>query len=543
MKNIFKPTDSRVWEELAGHRNSLEGFRLVDQFKLHQHRFDSMHARAAGLILDYSKNLVTDETLVLLVKAAESIGLQDKIEALFRGDKLNITEQRPALHTALRDFTGTAPFTTEVVAVLSRMGELVKAISGGQWQGATGNRISDVVNIGIGGSHLGPMMVTDALTAYRQGQVRCHFVSNIDSTDILAVLQTLRAESTLFVVSSKSFSTLETLQNAAAARSWLQRGIGPDGDVAGHFLAVTASPDKAHEFGIPRENILPMWDWVGGRYSLWSAIGITAALSIGIDNFNRLRKGAAAMDSHFREAPFNSNLPVLLALLEIWYINYWGAESHAVLPYNHHLRYLPEFLQQLEMESNGKSVSLDHREVDYPTASVLWGTVETNGQHSFHQLLHQGTRLIPVDFIVALKPDSEGDTHHPYLFANCLAQANALMTGKSIDVIRQELMSEAVSDETLQQMLQHRQMPGNRPSNTILMETLGPETLGALIALYEHKVYVQSVIWNINPFDQWGVELGKVISNQVYDRLTDQNTEIQFDSSTEGLIDLYKKSR
>ena len=541
MKKKFKPSNSKVWDELAAHRQSLNDFNLTQQFTLHKDRFDSMHSSAAGLIFDYSKNLVTKETLELLVKAVESIGLKEKVEDLFRGAKVNRTEDRPALHTALRDFTGTAPFSNQINSVIDSMTTLVERIQSRVWRGATGKRITDIVNIGIGGSHLGPMMVTDALKAYNQGKLQCHFVSNLDSNDINFILKGLEPESTLFVISSKSFSTLETLQNAATAKVWLENTIGIGRDLSGNFLAVTASPDKACEFGISPENVLPMWDWVGGRYSVWSAIGITAAMSIGMENFNRLRSGAAEMDKHFREAPFESNLPVILAMLDVWYINYWGAQSHAVLPYHHQLRYLPEFLQQLEMESNGKSASLSNSLLTYPTASVLWGTVETNGQHSFHQLLHQGTHLVPVDFIVALRPEKKGDPHHRYLFANCLAQANALMTGKSVEMIHQDLISQGITDEIADEMAIHRQMTGNRPSNTLLFDQLSPEVLGALMALYEHKVYVQSIVWNINAFDQWGVEHGKVISNQVYDRLSDQDTEIQFDPSTEGLISIYKK--
>jgi glucose-6-phosphate isomerase len=470
------------------------------------------------------------------------IGLAEGIQALFSGDKVNTSEDRPALHTALRDFSGQGPFQEEINEVVDRMSGIVERIYNGSWQGAKGLAITDVVNIGIGGSHLGPMMVCDALQAYSQGKVHCHFVSNIDSSDILSVLSQLTPDTTLFVVSSKSFTTQETLKNAATAKAWLLESSIITETVSKHFIAVTANPENAGQFGITPDNILPMWDWVGGRYSLWSAIGISIALQIGMDNFNHLRKGAEELALHFREAPFLNNLPVLLALLEHWYVNYWGARSQAVLPYNHRLRYLPEFLQQLEMESNGKSVSRDNQVLDYHTSPVLWGTVETNGQHSFHQLLHQGTQAVPVDFIVALKPDSHGDEHHPYLFANCLAQANALMTGKSFDEIYQELTHSGHPRELLQQVAVQKQMPGNRPSNIILMETLTPKSLGALIALYEHKVYVLSLLWNINAFDQWGVELGKQISNEVYEKLTGDSDVRSFDSSTEALIRMYKKA-
>ena len=371
--------------------------------------------------------------------------------------------------------------------------------------------------------------------------MNCHFVSNIDSNDLYRVIGTLVPDTTLFIIASKSFTTQETLQNARTARAWTAAIAKSEADFGRHFIAVTSRPDKAIEFGVTRENILPMWDWVGGRYSLWSAIGLPVAFSIGMDNFNRLRRGAAAMDEHFLTASFRHNLPVLLGMLGIWYVNFWGTRSHAVLPYMHYLRYFPEFLQQLDMESNGKSVRLDNRPVDYQTACVLWGTVETNGQHSFHQMLHQGTQLIPADFIVGLQPDTADDTHHAYLFANCLAQMNALMVGKSLAQAQAELTAAGHSPAEIEALAVHLQMRGNRPSNLILMDRLTPETLGALIALYEHKVFVQSVIWNINAFDQWGVELGKLIGNRIYSRLTTDNNSGSFDVSTEAVINLYRR--
>ncbi|NNE37652.1 MAG: glucose-6-phosphate isomerase, partial [Gammaproteobacteria bacterium] len=430
MNKTFKPSDSPIWDELAAHRLSMQDFRIARAFDEDPDRFNKMHTSAAGLTLDYSKNLVTGETISLLVKAAESLNLQEKIHALLRGDKVNVTEDRPALHTALRDFSSNAPFSAEVGDAFARMASIVDQVHSGQWTGSTGQGITDVVNIGIGGSHLGPMMVTDALKGFSQGRVNCHFVSNIDSTDLHSVLDTMAPETTLFIICSKSFTTLETLQNAKTARAWLEAKLpGAKLDTSKHFLAVSSKPDKAGDFGIPDSNVLPMWDWVGGRYSLWSAIGISIALSIGMENFNALRKGAQDMDHHFNSTSLDKNLPVLLALLDIWYVNYWGSQTQAVLPYCHRLRYFPEFLQQLAMESNGKSVDLDNNLVSYSTAPVTWGTVETNGQHSFHQLLHQGTGFVPVDFFAEL--NSGGDDHHAHLLANCLAQSNALMNGKS----------------------------------------------------------------------------------------------------------------
>ncbi len=525
MNKPFKPSDSPIWDELAEHCQSMQDFRIADAFSDDPDRFEKMHLTAAGLTLDYSKNRVSEETMSLLVKAADDLNMKDRISALLRGDNVNTTEGRPALHTALRDFSGNAPFATDVEAAFSKMADIVQQVHSGDWTGSSGQAITDVVNIGIGGSHLGPMMVTDALKGFSQGRVRCHFVSNIDSTDIHSVLEILDPETTLFIICSKSFTTLETLQNARTAKSWLMTNLpGAKLDIGRHFLAVSAKPEKAADFGIPDSNVLPMCDWVGGRYSLWSAIGISIALSVGMINFSLLRKGAEVMDRHFENADLNENLPILLALLDIWYVNYWNAQSQAVLPYCHRLRYFPEFLQQLAMESNGKSIDLDNNPVAYHTAPVTWGTVETNGQHSFHQLLHQGTGFIPVDFIAEFNPVD--DEHHLHLFANCLAQSNALMAGQDMS---------KKSDSTL-----HRHMPGNRPSNILLMEKLTPEILGALIALYEHRVFVQSVIWNINAFDQFGVELGKEISQQVHSKLGGNDTAPQFDASTEGLIELYR---
>jgi len=541
MKQDFKPNNAEVWSQLARQQHLLQQTNLVELFKQDPGRFDVMHARGAGLLLDYSRNLVTTDTINLLVNAAESVGLQQKIKALFAGEHVNTTEDRPALHTALRDFTGQSKYSTEINAVFQRMADLVEQIHSGAWQGSSSKPLTDIVNIGIGGSHLGPMLATEALAGFHARKVDCHFVSNIDGTDLDSSLSRLNPETTLFIIASKSFTTLETLQNARTARAWLTAGLNNKIDVSRHFIAVTAKPDSAEQFGIAKNNILPMWDWVGGRYSLWSAIGLPIALSIGMENFNRLREGAAEMDQHFINTPLQQNLPVLLALIGVWHINYWHTSSQAVLPYLHRLRSFPQFLQQLEMESNGKSVRLDGTAVDYPTNAVIWGSEGTNGQHSFHQLLHQGTHIIPVDFILALNPEQKDDTHHAYLVANCLAQANVLMTGRSQEEARAALVASGMTNQDADRLAANQQMPGNRPSNMIIVEHLTPETLGALIALYEHKVYVQSVIWDINAFDQWGVESGKTISNRIYDRLVRDDSDIKFDASTEALIKLYRK--
>ncbi len=543
MQDHFNPDNAGVWQDLARQQQQLEQTSLVELFNKDAGRFESMHASAAGLTLDYSRNLLTAETLDRLMFAAEVSGVQGRIRDLFGGVAVNTTENRPALHTALRNFSGQSRYHDDIEAVMQQMQSLVEQVHSGTWKGCTGKTITDIVNLGIGGSHLGPMFATDALVGCNDGSVNCHFVSNIDSNDLYRVIGTLEPDTTLFIIASKSFTTQETLQNARTARAWTASIAKTEEDFGRHFIAVTSRPDKAIEFGVASQNILPMWDWVGGRYSLWSAIGLPVAFSIGMDNFNHLRRGAAAMDQHFATAPLRHNLPVLLGMLGIWYVNFWGTRSHAVLPYMHYLRYFPEFLQQLDMESNGKSVRLDNRPVDYQTACVLWGTVETNGQHSFHQMLHQGTQLIPADFIVGLQPDTADDTHHAYLFANCLAQMNALMVGKSLAQAQAELSAAGRSPAEIEALAVHMQMRGNRPSNLILMDRLTPETLGALIALYEHKVFVQSVIWNINAFDQWGVELGKVIGNRIYSRLTTDNTNDRFDASTEAVIRLYREGK
>ncbi|MEJ2760102.1 MAG: glucose-6-phosphate isomerase [Gammaproteobacteria bacterium] len=540
MPGPFKPNDAPVWPLLAKHRRAAQRFSLPRLFEQEPDRFERMHCSAAGLTLDYSRSLATAETVSLLLQAAEAVQLRDRIEALFGGGEVNPTEGRAALHTSLRDAGAGTPHRGEIEEVQRRIASFAVTLRAGGWIGATGRPVTDLVNLGIGGSDLGPRMVTAALHGDDPGRVRCHFVSNIDGADLAQVLAGLAPETTLFIISSKSFSTLETLQNAAAARQWLSGMAGREEDYARHLVAVTANPGRATEFGIPEDNIFPLWDWVGGRYSLWSAVGLPIVVAAGVDNFNELRAGAAAMDEHFRQAPFGENLPVLLGMLGIWYLNYWNATSYAVLPYLQRLRLFPDFLQQLEMESNGKSMRTDSRAVDYDTAPVVWGSVETNGQHSFHQLLHQGTRFVPVEFIAALEPGRGGDERHPWVLASCLGQARALMTGKTREEAREELLKEGKPEDEADRLAPHKAMPGNRPSNLILLERLDPRHLGALIALYEHKVYVQSVVWHTNAFDQYGVELGKVLGKRIHGALTGGDAG-DLDPATRGVIDLYKK--
>lgn len=526
-----------VWPQLEQHRETWKSQTLSRLFSEDNNRSARFSVSAAGLELDYSKNHITSEILQLLVELARQADLSGAIKRLLKGEHVNKTEDRPALHTALRH-TG-APGTPEQKAVaetLAKMGKLIEAVHSGSWLGYTGNRITDVINIGIGGSDLGPRMVTKALTPYQQTAVKVHFVANIDGAELTDTLRNLDPASTLFLVASKSFSTQETRENAVSARAWMLEAGCAQKDLAKHFIAISSRVDKAVEFGIAAENVYPIWDWVGGRYSLWSAIGMSIAFAVGMDNFNRLRTGAEAMDKHFAEAPLERNLPVLMGLLMFWYSEFMGSTTQAILPYAHHLQLLPSYLQQLEMESNGKSVTRDGTPVDYATGAIVWGTEGTNGQHSFHQLLHQGTSLVPVDFIATLKGHDDLKHQHRLLFANCVAQSQALLTGRNLDMSRAELKAQGFSTDEIAFLAPHKVHPGNRPSNTLVMEKLTPETLGALIAAYEHKVYTLGVLLDINSFDQWGVELGKLLGTHVNIAIETTDIPGDWDSSTQRLI-------
>ena len=527
------------WDALRAKADEWSKRTLKEAFASDSNRAARFTASAAGLEFDYSKNHVDEETLKLLLALAERADLSTAIKKLLRGDDVNNTEGRPALHTALR-FNNTSEAQTaeqkEVAEVIQKMTRLVARVHEGDWRGFSGETITDVVNIGIGGSDLGPRMVTKALTAQHTGHVRVHFVANIDGAEINDLFQTLKPSRTLWLVASKSFSTLETLQNSLTARRWMLANGCPEEALAKHFVAISSKVDKAIEFGIDAENVFPMWDWVGGRYSLWSAIGLPIAFAVGMDNFNKLRHGAAAMDEHFATAPLDKNIPVLMALLMFWYGNVMGADNQAVLPYAHHLQLLPSYLQQLEMESNGKSVNKQGLRVDYQTGAVVWGTEGTNGQHSFHQLLHQGTILIPIDFIAPLKAHHELTHQQKYLFANCVAQSQALMEGRDLESSRKELQAQDYSESDIDFLAEHKVHPGNRPSSTFIMEQLTPETLGALIAAYEHKVYALGVLWNINSFDQWGVELGKLLGTHVATAIDTTDIPGEWDSSTKALV-------
>ena len=535
-----------AWQALNQHRQAMQDFSMREAFNADPQRFSQFTLSSCGLFLDYSKNLINTETRDLLVKLANEVGLKDAIKAQYDGELVNSSEGRPALHTALRRPVGDklqvngVDVMPEVHKVLNQMTDLVGRIHDGLWRGYTEKPITDVVNIGIGGSFLGPELVSEALLSYAQKGVRCHYLANIDGSEFHELTMKLRAETTLFIVSSKTFTTLETLKNATAARAWYLAQGGSEAELYRHFIAVSSNNAAAVAFGIREENIFPMWDWVGGRYSLWSAIGLPIALAIGMSNFKELLSGAYSMDQHFLTAPFEQNMPVLLGLLGVWYGNFWGAQSHAILPYDHYLRNITKHLQQLDMESNGKSVRQDGTPAMTDTGPVIWGGVGCNGQHAYHQLLHQGTQLIPADFIVPIVSFNPVSDHHQWLYANCLSQSQALMIGKTRSEAEAELRDKGLSEEDVQKLAPHKVIPGNRPSNTLVVERISPRRLGALVAMYEHKVFVQSVVWGINAFDQWGVELGKEMGKAVYQRLTGGTDEPADDASTQGLINYFR---
>ena len=519
-------------------------------------RFDKFSLQLDGLLLDYSKNIISEETLALLMNLARQSKLEDWTARLFKGEIINSSEQRAALHTALRAPDSAAIYADgknvmpDVVRVRNQMRRFSEAVRNGTMRGYTGKPFRDVVNIGIGGSALGPLMVCEALKHYANAHLNAHFVSNVDATDIVETLKQLDPETTLFIISSKTFTTQETLTNAHSARAWLVQKLGTEESVGKHFVAVSTNLAETSRFGIHPDNVFEFWDWVGGRYSLWSAIGLPIAIYIGMDNFDRLLAGAHAMDQHFRETPFEKNMPVILGMLGVWHTNFFAATSQAILPYDQYMQHFPAYLQQLEMESNGKRTDRDGREVDYMTQAVIWGEPGTNGQHSFYQLIHQGTRMIPADFLAPITSHNPIGEHHAMLLANCLAQTEALMLGKTTEEARTELTAQGLSGAALESLLPYKVFPGNRPTNTLLFDLLDPHTLGMLIALYEQKVFVQSVVWNINPFDQWGVEFGKQLANKVLPNLqgklplsSDPAAVSGHDASTAGLINRIRSRR
>ena len=536
--------DLPAFEELKTHATALSNTSIQQLFDQDDSRTTDFILEAAGLQLDFSRHLLSRDALTTLHKMAAQAGLRQAIEDLCSGEHINNTENRPALHTLLRASSADslADKFREVSAVRQRMQEIADSINQGDHEGYTGAAITDVVNIGIGGSDLGPRLVTEALKPFHGG-IRCHYVANVDPADLQGTLKGLKAETTLFIICSKSFRTEETLANSLAARDWMLAGGASAQDLDKHFLAVTTNLQAAADFGIPAANCLPMWDWVGGRYSVWSAVGLSCAIAVGWDRFSEFLAGAEAMDQHFQNSPPETNMPLLMGLLELWYCNFHGAGNHVVLPYDHSLQRLPDFLQQLTMESNGKQVSTDGHPLDYNTAPVLWGSAGTMGQHSFHQLLHQGTLLCPVDFVLPLTTHTGLAEQHRMLVANCLAQSRALMVGRSLEACHASLRERGMDDATAARLATHLAMPGSRPSSVITMESLNPRTLGALLALYEHRTFCSSQLWGINPFDQWGVELGKEIGTEILARLTDSDKDSDMDAATERLIKAWRQAQ
>ena len=526
-------------EQLKRHAEIVKTQRIASLFDLEANRLQHTTVNAAGLSLDISKNLINSATLELLVEMAQAAGVIEATTAMFAGEEINRTERRAALHTALRathvgDPPSQAPYLAQVSAVQGRMQRLVEAVRDGRRRGYSGASFTDVVNIGIGGSHLGPQLACDALRYAGEPRINAHFLANVDGGEFDRIVNTLNPATTLFIVASKSFSTVETRLNANSAKAWLGAWEPDAAAVSNHFVAVTANIESAAEFGIDADNVFPIWDWVGGRYSMWSAIGLPIALRHGMPVFRDLLSGAEAMDSHFRDSPLQDNMPLILAMLGIWNNNFLGAESYAVIPYDDRLRYLPDYLQQLEMESNGKRVTLGNAALEHHSAPVTWGGLGTNAQHAFFQLLHQGTRFIPIDFVIALKHPAAARAHHDMLVANCLAQAEGLMNGRAVD--ENDIGSDGIN------LAPHRETPGNRPSSLVSMDELTPATLGALIALYEHKTFVQSVVWDINAFDQWGVELGKQLASTILEEVSG-GPSATHDPSTAALIKRYRVLR
>jgi glucose-6-phosphate isomerase len=534
------PTEKSAWAALDEHyRDRARHFRLERLFAANARRGETMAAEAVGIYLDYSKNLVTSETMALLMQLARQCGLPERIEAMFRGDRINRTEGRSVLHTALRKPAGERlvvdgqDVVAQVQEVLGRMEGFAQQVRTGEWLGHTGRPIRHVVNIGIGGSDLGPMMACDALRYYGKHDIGMHFLSDVDGAALLETVRALPAEQTLFIVCSKTFTTLETITNAHAARDWLVAQLGDDKAVSRHFAGVTTNIDEAARFGIDPDNMFGFWDWVGGRYSMTGAIGLSIMIAIGPDNFRALLRGFHDMDEHFRSAPLERNLPAILGMLTVWYTNFFGARSQAVLPYSQYLKRLPAYLQQLTMESNGKRVAVSGEPVAYQTSPVYWGDNGINGQHSFYQMLHQGTQLIPCDFIGFCRPLERLGHQQELLMANMFAQAEALAFGKSDAEVRQE--------GTAEELVAHRVFDGNRPSNSMLVDQLTPYSLGALVALYEHSVFTQGAIWNIDSFDQWGVELGKALAKRTARELIDPALPLRHDSSTNALLRRYRE--
>lgn len=545
-------TSTKEWKALEAHKQKLEHVQMRDLFAKDPKRFEKFSLHFEDLLLDYSKNIVTEETVQLLLALVKERNLAAMIEKMFTGEKINNTEDRAVLHVALRNRSNKPILVDgkdvmpDVNGVLEKMKKWTNAIRNGDWKGYSGKAITDVVNIGIGGSDLGPCMVCAALTPYAKPGLNVHFVSNIDGTHLAEVLKKVNPETTVFIIASKTFTTQETITNAKSAREWFLNHAKQDAHVAKHFVALSTNTEEVTKFGILKENMFEFWDWVGGRYSLWSAIGLSIAVYIGFENFEELLGGGHDMDVHFRTTPFEKNLPVILAIVGLWYNNFFGAQTEAILPYDQYLYRFSAYFQQGDMESNGKYVTKEGKKItDYSTGPILWGEPGTNGQHAFYQLIHQGTKLIPCDFLAPIKSQNSHigkGVHHPILLSNFFAQTEALMKGKTEEEARSELEKEGLKGEKLEKLLPHKCFPGNRPTNSLMFDQLTPRTLGRLIALYEHKIFVQGVVWNINSFDQWGVELGKQLAKKILPELTDASDKpvASHDSSTNGLINYYR---
>ena len=540
-----------VWQALCRHQKTIAASNMRDLFAQDTNRFDKFSFQLDDMLFDFSKNRINDETLPLLLQLAREAQLENWRDRMFAGEKINITENRAVLHTALRNRSNRPVLVDgvdvmpEVNAVLAQMRDFSEKVRSGAWLGYTGQRITDVVNIGIGGSDLGPVMVCDALKPYASADLAVHFVSNIDGAHLMRALEKCQPETTLFIVASKTFTTQETMTNAISARTWFLNKAQDNAHVAKHFVALSTNAKAVTDFGIDQANMFAFWDWVGGRYSLWSAIGLSIALYVGMDHFEALLSGAHEMDQHFQTAPLEENMPVIMALIGIWYNNFFDVATHAILPYDQGMSRFPAYLQQADMESNGKFICRDGKRIQYKTGPVIWGEAGTNGQHAFYQLIHQGTQVVPCDFLMPVHSHyaigKHGYAHHKILLANFLAQTQALMLGKTPDEARLELQEQGLTGAELENLLPHKVFEGNRPSTSILFDKLTPNTLGKLIALYEHKIFVQGMIWDINSYDQWGVEYGKQIAQEILPLLTSDGFVTSFDSSTNGLIN-YTKS-
>ena len=547
MLHKVNPTETESWKNLHLHFKKMKNVHMKDLFHEDAERFRKYSISYQQILVDYSKNIITEETLQLLIALADEVGLRDAIEKVFTGDKINETENREVLHTALRNRENRPVYVKgkdvmpEVNAVLEKMKEFSNKIVSGQWKGFTNKKIRDIVNIGIGGSDLGPVMVTECLRPYAKEGVSTHFVSNIDGTHIRETVKSLDPETTLFMIASKTFTTQETMTNAFTAREWFLKSAKDQKHISSHFVAISTNRVKVEEFGIDKENMFVFWDWVGGRYSLWSAIGLSIACSIGYENFAELLEGAFEMDKHFYTALFHENIPVILGLIGIWYGNFFGVQTEAILPYDQYMHRFPAYFQQGNMESNGKSVDRNGNRINYQTGPVIWGEPGTNGQHAFYQLIHQGTKMVPADFLAPAVSHNQVGDHHTILLSNFFAQTEALLQGKTREEVVEELKKEGKSEEEIQKLYPHKIFEGNKPTNSILFKKLTPRVLGRLIAMYEHKIFVQGVIWNIFSFDQWGVELGKQLAKKILPELKDNEPVVSHDCSTNGLINAFKE--